>query len=308
MRLLRIVIDGREHPNYTITKAFESRFASVETIWLERYSIPDLNKVIIQKVMSNQFDVVFMQIQRSGVIYPDTAKIMSDHSLVFNWTGDARDNVNAYAEIGNHVISLFTNENDVDKMSDLGFRADYLQCGYDDAHFFNKNEENRHHSVVFCGNNYPNIFPLSSQRQLMANHLKSRFANKFRLFGSGWGGYSLGYLDEFGANYVYNESLISINLSHYNYKRYYSDRLITSMASGILVLSHEYPDYRKDFIDGEHFVIWQDFNDLTEKIIYFFQNPDKAKVIADKGCKFVTENCKWTNRVDEFKQLINKYK
>lgn len=306
MKILRIVIDGREHPNYNITKAFESRFDFVDTIWIQRYSIFDLNNLIIHKVRSVEYDVIFMQVQKGGIIHPNTAKIMSEHSLVFNWTGDARDNVDAYAEIGSHVVSLFTNETDVDKMRYLGFRADYLQCGYDDSHFFNQKLE-KENSIVFCGNNYINRFPLSNERFLLTKHLEANFGSLFKLYGQNWGS-SLGHINEDTANLIYNKSLIGINLSHYNYKRYYSDRLITMMASGILVLSHKYPEYEKDFKDGEHFVIWDDFNDLTEKINYYFKNPDKAKVIADKGCKFVTDNCKWTNRVDELKKIIIKYK
>jgi spore maturation protein CgeB len=80
------------------------------------------------------------------------------------------------------------------------------------------------------------------------------------------------------------------------------------MGSGALVLTHNYKDYEKDFVDGKHFVVWNDFDDLVQKCRYYLEHREEAKLIAECGRKYVKENFQWSNFVDNFIQLIKKYK
>ena len=131
MKLLRIAMNGEEHPHYTITKAFTDNFSEVKTIWWEKIPTDLLNGEIINEVNTNKYDAVFLQIQYPNIINEDAAKAISENSIGFNWTGDVRTNIDWYIKLGKYFITLFTNMTDVENMRNIGLRADYLQIGYD---------------------------------------------------------------------------------------------------------------------------------------------------------------------------------
>ena len=310
MKLLRIVLNGEEHPNYTIKKAFEEQF-NCETVWFEQYSPLQLNAWIVDRFKTHQYDAVFMQLQRGGVIFPTTAAFMAQKCPVFNWTGDVREDLSAYEEIAKYVITLFSNTHDVDVFKSKGYRSDYLQVGYD-HHYYNHKGERREPMIVFCGSNYPEIeFPLSQERREMVIRLQKEFPKSFRLYGNSWvksGIASNGVLGNIGEAMAYNQTMIAISLSHFNYGRYYSDRLLRIMACGALAMSHDYKDRHMDFAEDE-MAIWHDLDDLVAKCRHYLdpKNHHEMRTIADKGMKKVESSCKWSNRVSEFKKLIEKY-
>jgi glycosyltransferase involved in cell wall biosynthesis len=312
MKLLRIVLDGEEYPHYTITKEFEQKFDYVNTIWWQTYNISSLNELLKNTVRSEKYDAVFMQIQNDHIISPETAKILSENSLVFNWTGDVRTNLIAYTRIAENIITLFTNTTNVEMLRDMGYKSDYLQVGYDHKYYY-PHESVCNNNIVFCGNYYPvSDFPLTTYRVDMAKKLKSEFGDRFNLYGYGWRSASVNpskdkVLNEEEAH-IYRTCGIAINCSHFNYGRYFSDRLLREMSCGALVLTHNYKDYDMDFSNGKHFVVWNDFEDLVQKCRYYLVNREEAKLIAECGRKYVTENFQWSNFVDNFIQLIKKYK
>ena len=312
MRLLRIVLNGEEYPNYTITKEFEKKFDFVENIWWEQHDQNGLNEFLRNKSRVENYDVVFMQIQADHIIHPETARILSEKSLVFNWTGDVRTNLIAYTRIAKNVITLFTNTTDVETMRYMGFDADYLQVGYD-YHFYYPLESQCHNNIVFCGNYYPRMdFPLTPYRVDMAKRLKFEFGDKFNIYGASWRETFISTESDNVNNEqeaeIYRTCGVAINCSHFNYGRYFSDRLLREMGSGALVLTHNYKDYDMDFVDGKHFIVWNDYDDLVQKCRYYLEHREEAKLIAECGRKYVKENFQWSNFVDNFIQLIKKYK
>lgn len=309
MKLLRIVLNGEEHPNYTITKVFEKEF-DCTTIWWEQHDERVLNQHILEVSRSKDFDVVFMQIQRDHVIQPETAKILAENRLVFNWTGDVRENLSAFTRIGSHTISLFTNTTDVLKMKNNGYEADYLQVGFDCSYYYPEKRE-KHNNIVFCANNYPNEFPLSNYRLNIVQFLKREFQDRFNLYGRNWEKDFLHSEKPFTTNWeeaeIYRTASIAINCSHFNYGRYSSDRLFREMACGAFVLSHKYENIEADFKDGYHLVTFSDIPDLIEKCHYYLSNPAEAELIAKNGSELVRANFTWENFVQNFKLLIKKY-
>jgi hypothetical protein len=146
MKILRVVLTGEEPPHYTITNAFKKTFDVVDTIyWDEIKNVSEMNGIVQARVQAINYDAVFMQIQHPNIIDIDTAKVMSQNSIVFNWTGDVRTDITWYEQIAPYVITLFTNMTDIDKMRSKGFQADYLQCGYDHEYYFNKQQIYQHY-------------------------------------------------------------------------------------------------------------------------------------------------------------------
>jgi spore maturation protein CgeB len=312
MKVLRIVITGEEPPYYTITEAFKKRFEVVDTIyWNEIENLHDMNSIVRARVTSIKYDVVFMQIQHPNIITRNTAELLSQNALVFNWTGDVRTDITWYKEIAPYVVTLFTNMTDVLKIRAIGCQADYLQTGYDHRYYYNINK-GRHGNIAFCGNYYPEAdFPLKKLRVDAVRHLKNEFPQNFHLYGKTWdaiGIKSEGFANnEWEAN-LYNESLLALSISHFNYSRYFSDRLLREMACGCCVLSHRFLDNELEFKEGEHIVYWDNFTDLSEKINHYFKNPSEAIKIGQSAASYVKENYSWDKFTENFLNIILKYK
>jgi len=313
MKILRIVITGEEPPHYTITKAFENKFEKVDTLyWDEFVDLKHMNEVVQARVKAHKYDVVFMQVQKADIVTVDTAKILSENvPVVFNWTGDVRTDITWFKLLGPYMVTLFTNMTDVEKMRNCGLRSDYLQTGYDHIYYFNQNN-NRLNNIAYCATYYPDAdFPLTKDRAEAVLLLKTHFPEKFNLYGRDWhkiGLKSEGYANNTHEALLYNATSLALSISHFNYSRYFSDRLLREMACGCCVLSHRFQDCELEFEDKKHIVYWNDHKDLLEKVEYYLRKPTEARKIGDEAANYVNQNYKWENAIDNLLSLINKYK
>ena len=313
MKILRVVITGEEPPHYTISGAFERKFDVVDTIyWDEFTDIPYLNEVISARVKAHQYDAAFLQIQKDGVIFLSTAETMAKNvPIVFNWTGDVRKDITWYKNISPYVVTLFTNMTDVISIRKFGGRADYLQTGYDHKYYNNQNK-NRLNNIAYCASYYPDSdFPLTNDRAEAARVLKTHFPEKFNLYGRDWHKIGLkaeGYANNTHEATLYNATSLALSISHFNYSRYFSDRLLREMACGCCVLSHRFEDCELEFEDKKHIVYWDDLSDLIQKVDYYFTHPIEARKIGDEAAKYVSENYNWDKVIDNLIKLIEKWR
>ena len=313
MNLLRVVIDGEENPKYCITNSFKNKFNEVDTIWWEQYqgNLPYLNSIITDYLASGKYDAVFMQIQRDGIVWPDTLKPFSEKIPIFNWTGDVRENINNYISLKDQVITLFSNSTDVRKMLQIGGKSDFLQTGYDYNYYYVENLH-RFNTITFIGNHYHNHnFQNKDFRANVLSELFNNYAENTKVYGQGWEFLGRGIRPTTDKNeeyMAYNTSLLALNVPHFEYDDYYSDRLLRSMACGCCVLSKKYNGYDKEFTNLNNIVVWETISELKELVWYYINNRELALQIGLNASKYVLEKCTWDNRVDEFISLINKYK
>jgi glycosyltransferase involved in cell wall biosynthesis len=311
MKIFRIVLTGEEPPFYTITNAFKSVCDEVDTLYWDDFQDKKLlNEIIQARVRAKKYDGIFMQIQSGNIISVETAKVMSENSIVFNWTGDVRSDISWFIEIAPYVVTLFTNVTDVNTIKSLGFRSEYLQCGYDDKIYFNENRK-RYDNIAFCGNYYPEAqFPLTKDRVEAVRLLKTHFPENFNLYGFNWDAASLkseGIADNKKEALLYNVTSLGLSISHFNYSRYFSDRLLREMACGCCVLSHRFKDCELEFTDGKHIVYWDDHKDLLRKIDYYIAHPEKARELGNAAAEYVKQNYQWENFALNLKKLIKSY-
>jgi hypothetical protein len=313
MKVLRVVLDGEEKPTYTITKAFEKAFDYVETVWWYEWynNRNELNRGLKHKLETENFDVVFMQLQESNVLYPETFENIYEKTLIFNWSGDVRPDVDYFTSIGKYCVTLFSNDTDTHKMRALGFRSDYLQTGYDHKWYYNTNSH-RLNKIAFIGNNYDHsAYSNSKSRFEMAKALKNEFGSNFVIMGNNWhnlDSQAKPTQNKYEELKLYNESLIAINIAHINCSKYYSDRKLRAMACGSLVLSQTYENADHEFKSKIHYDNWDDLGQLIDKCHYYIENRDLALKIGKNASEFVLEKCTWDYRMEEFKNLIIKYK
>lgn len=312
MRIFRIVITGEEPPHYTVSEAFKKKFDVVDTLFWEEYrDIPYLNEMICARVKAHEYDAVFLQIQQPGVISIKTAETMAEHvPVVFNWTGDVRKDIGWYKDMSPYVVTLFTNMTDVTTIIKFGQRADYLQIGYDHKYYYNQNKS-RLNNIAFCANYYTEMqFPLTPLRAQIVRLLKVHYPENFNLYGRGWGDIHLkseGFADNDLEALLYNHTSLALSISHFDYSRYFSDRLLRELACGCCVLSHRFQDCELEFSDGKHIVFWDNENELLQKLNYYFNNPQQARIIGDNAAEFVKENYSWEIVVGRLINLIKKW-
>lgn len=303
MNLLHIGLYSAKEPQQALRLALRNASDSYKEIdWSSM--IQSLGKSALNGYMlDTRQDTIFMQIQAQNIIDVETVKALSKRGVkIFNFTGDVRQPLpDWYKELAPYVTSLFTNENDAIFLKELGYNAHYFQIGYDETIYCPEGEKGEY-EIVFMGNNYKNMFPLSALRELMVEHLQKRYGKRFQVFGTGWkDGVSLMFKQKEEAK-VYRGAKCAINLSHFNLKRYSSDRMFRIMGCGAPCLSHHYPDIEKEFNRGEHLVTWTNFHEL-DALIDECLNTDYRKNIGAEGQKRVSKYFTWEYRIQN--QFLN---
>jgi glycosyltransferase involved in cell wall biosynthesis len=254
----------------------------------------------------------FMQLQNPENLDAEMAKEMSKYTKIINWSGDVSQHEGWYKwfiDIGKVIwLTLTSNETDPEILQKAGIKADYLQVGFDNVWYKKKEPVKGLPEIVFCCNDYGS-FQLSAYRVEVVKALKEHFKERFQIYGSGWQQHGI-YTQRIGNTYeadLYNSCKIAISVSNFQFKRYFSDRLLREMACGAFVLSHWYENYEADFKDGQDFVIFKDLNELIEKAEYFLEHDEEREKIAKSGHDKVHKEHTWDVRCKELIKLINKY-
>ncbi|MCK5342772.1 MAG: glycosyltransferase family 1 protein [Candidatus Heimdallarchaeota archaeon] len=269
----------------------------------------DLNNRIKAAINSHDFDLAFFQIQADGIVSPDVFRHAKNEGIfTLNWSGDIRrDTERWYFETGAD-LTCFTNMRDVDNMRSRGLKSDFLQIGIDPVVFKKHGESRNTREIVFMGNNYGNQFPLGQERKNLIAFMQNRFRNQFGAYGSYQG--SVGNLNgnQYEESKYYNAAKIGINLSHFNERNYTSDRLFRMLASGVMVISHDYRGIHDDFEIGKHLETYSSFPDLEKKIRYYLGNEPERARIAQNGFDLCHSKFTYKEMVQEIIRLYNQYK
>lgn len=251
-------------------------------------------------------DLVFLQIQTPGIIDAYTAQYLATKATVVNWTGDVRHPTPRwFYDVGRQIhMTYFTNMHDVNVLRKQGINADYLQIGVPDKIFKPDGEKREEAEIVFMGNNIGG-FPLSPFRINVVDRLSKRYGSRFKAYGLSWGRYGYGHEpNQHEEAKIYRGAKIGINLSHYDYPRYSSDRILRLMGAGCFCLSHKYQDIEHEFEIGKHLDVWTSLDDLVSKIDYWLERDEERSVIAKEGSKHVHANHTWRNRMPEIMKLM----
>ena len=300
MRILQVALGEQRD----IEKAFKTIGEVYYWDW-SGYDSFRFNNEIVSITESFAPDVIFLHIQHPGILLPEVAKHISKKAFVINWTGDVRHPLPEwYKEIGKCIdISLFSNMNDVKEMRSLGINSDYLQIGFPTDIFKPDGTTMPNHpEIVFMGANNGQ-YPLSPMRAEMVRFLEHHYYNNFIVYGSGWGEHRK-WLNQQQEAAAYRSAKIGINISHFEYERYSSDRNLRLLGSGCMCLSHHYPAIESEFEVGSHLDTWRTLYELKNKIDHYLANDKERKKIAAAGSKYVHDNCTWINRIEQLKPMI----
>lgn len=256
-------------------------------------------------------ELVFIQIQDTGISSASLQALKENGAFIINWSGDVRSRIPSfYFEYAKHVdLTCFSNQPDVDTFNRLGWPAEFLQIGYDPKTYYFDANCPKTTDIIFMGNNIGG-FPLSEYRRDMVAYLKRVYGERFKAYGIGQpdGNFMSNQPGEADA---YRHAKIGINLSHFNYNRYTSDRMFRMLGSGLCVLSHKFEGIHDDFgLNGSHIYMWDNLEQLTW-VIDGLLKPDNNGLIdsmGDRGRQAAIDNHTFYHMGKNIEALYNKHK
>lgn len=270
----------------------------------------NLNQVMVDQAKKMKPNIVFFQVQAPDILLHEALFEMRKHcDFMVNWTGDVRAPVPQwYIDLGHLFdITFFTNEVDVRTLRKKGLSSEYLEIGYDPDIYYPDNRERRI-DVAFLANNYGG-FPLSQYRLDAANKLQSVYGDRFKLCGSGWqnatGNYNHSQYDE--AEFLRNVK-IAINISHFDYDRYSSDRRLRILGCECLCLSHYHKGITKDFIPEEDITVFSDLDQMTNLVSHYLTNGKEGTRIAKNGHHLAKSQFTFHRMIDRLLEFHLKHK
>jgi hypothetical protein len=307
MKILHIGLFDNHEPQTSLRNALRG----ISTYY-EEYNFPShkgrLAQVIQNALMRTKFDVLFLQIQSDKILSASQIRMISQKGIkIFNFTGDVRQPIPRwYHDLAPYVTTLFSNKTDSDLFKSLGFKSEYFQIGYNVEFYNTTGPKIAGPEIVFMGNNYPGMFPLSGLRIEMVQLLQNKYGSRFGVYGNGWKGSK--WLDQNTEAGIYRNCKIAINLSHFDLKRYSSDRLFRILGSGAFCLSHKFQEIEEEFTNDSDLVYWSNLEELTKKIdIYLsFEAQPIRQLIANNGNQLCETKYTWKHRINsQLLPLIN---
>jgi hypothetical protein len=266
----------------------------------------DFGRELVETVHSWDPTLVFMQLQTAGKLKADIAQdIVAPHRKVVNWSGDVRSKVDAwYHQIGRIIdLTLFTNTTWVDRMARTRVNADYLQIGFNQEIYHPWGEVKPSADIVFMGRHYGKHFPFSVERMDMVKHLKERYGDRFKVYGTGWP-WETQNLGHYAEAAHYRGAKIAVGISQFALGRYTSDRLHRAMGSGPLYLTRTYPGMGMEFTPGSELDDWKGFDGLDWKIDAYLEDEQRRRLIANRGSELLHERHTWLDRMYQLAEMI----
>lgn len=265
-----------------------------------------------------QPDIVLIQCQDAKTITYDFMQKVRDEfprTKFVSWNGDYNENMlsaNSYIQIMKLFhLSTFVTLNFFKDYSRMGVDYRYWQVSFETYEpvpesTIHKNQ----YDVVFLANCYSQI------RNDFGEFLRSKKEWKVGLFGKwpshiGSNGDTLYNFRE--GDVLYRSSKIALGDNQFPKSiGYVSNRMFQSMHSGVLLLQQRIIGM-EDLLglkDGEHLIIWDDLEDLEDKINYWI-DPSREferRKIAQQGKVFVDKYHSFPARVEEFMKMISEIK
>ncbi len=110
---------------------------------------------------------------------------------------------------------------------------------------------------------------------------------------------------------IYNASRININLHSSTYHKgvnpfgdFVNPRTFEIMSCGGFQLVDRRSELNNLFKEGEEVVIFDDQNDLRQKIEYYLKNPDEAHIISENGRNRVLRDHTYEKRMEEMLEVL----
>lgn len=266
-----------------------------------------LEKELLRVLATFQPDLIVSQLHGPDIITPalrDRLRATCPRMVWVNWNGDYWPSgltSPAMLELLRGIdLQLVVNGSVLPTYEQHGIPAAYWQIGYEEP---TKSPTVPDWDILFLGNGY------SDKRQELVRQL--RRYDSVGVYGSGWpdAAGECTYDFDTGAA-LYRRCKIAIGDNQFpDAEGFVSNRLFQALAAGAFLLHQRVPGLEAltGLRDGEHYVGWDTFEEMHEKIAYYLDPAHKVEreTIAAEGLAFVTERHSFRARVRElFRDLL----
>jgi len=280
------------------------------SLWQSCKNKNTVKQQFLQKVEESKPELIHMQLQFTDCIDAETireARKIVPNAKITNWTGDCRAHVPREFILIAPVVdySLISSTGQLNMYRQAGcHNVRYWQIGYDPKYHFPIDKNNFDYDVSFAGNHHNNSFPDSRLRLEVVNKCKSLFNNRFGIFGSGYPGSKP--IDIFRINEMYNKSVCTLSISHFNnIAHYFSDRLLHCVASGRPTITWYFPGIEDYFTEGKDILVARSDQDVINHVNFCKNDLEQAKNIGIEGYKKVLKDHTYTARAIELLKITN---
>jgi spore maturation protein CgeB len=286
------------------------------SLFLQKNSAKQVRQEMIKRVEDFRPNLIHLQIQHTNIIDPHTIYKIKERwpkIIITNWTGDVRNYVpKTYRNIAKYAdYNLISSTGQIELFEKtLGKKVHYWQIGYDPKLYYpakNKAEKFTYDAIFTANYTRKENYPGTRDREKVCKLLRSKFGNRFGLFGSGWprNFKCKGSLHQRKLANFYHQSFSSICVNHYNnLAHYFSDRLLMCLACGRPTISLKFPHWQTYFTNNCDLVMVDNVDEIPGKVQYLLNHPDHAEFIGKSGAEKVFAEHTYFSRVNELFKMI----
>lgn len=306
-----------DHPQTGQVQAFEGvfgpkRVVTYDYLQAQRRGGNDskVNFGFYEAAVKHKPDWIWMQLQDTKVLHASTLKRIRKalpEVVITHWTGDARPSISPYlASIGAETdLTLISSIGQIPAYRAAGAKdVRYCQIGLDFAEDVLGEPAweppFRVPDVVFCGGYYGATFAEGTADRARAVKALKAAGIDVGVVGTGWPADFpvVGQCTVKQQHHVWRRAKVALSVNHFNsIERYYSDRQLIAMASGVPVVCRHVPGLEREFIDGTHCVFFHNEVALVEDVQRLLADEPMRRRIGAAGRAKVIREHTWHQRV-----------
>jgi hypothetical protein len=273
----------------------------------------NFDEKLIGHVYQLEPDLVFIQTQTEGVLKTSTVRLLKDKVFMMQFSGDIRvpsppEWYIDLAKAGVH-LSTFTNMKDVKGTIEKGFKAEWLEIGFDPLKYRKWEDPLPAPKIVAHFNDYgESYFPLSGYRRKIVEQMQFFFGDDFGVYGNFKGAKGNFNSDQAMESRNYAGAKIAINCSHFFCEQYSSDRMLRILGSGTFCMSHHFPGIELMYKVGTHLDTFNSIDSLVMKCSQWLADDAKREQVAAAGQKHALENYTFLHMAKNIEALYLKHK
>lgn len=104
---------------------------------------------------------------------------------------------------------------------------------------------------------------------------------------------------------AFSSAQVVIGGNHWDYRKYYTRRLVYALASGRPYVTRYIPGMEEDFVNGVELLWFADDSDGIDQIRRMIKDPDVAKKIGAKGREYAVNHFSWHAMMRKLDKLLS---
>lgn len=268
----------------------------------------DIHTELLEIAAAFEPHLLFTQIHAVDSFSADILRqLRQEHpsTVCVNWNGDYWPRVYLeprYMELLKEVdLALTVNTNVNEEYAANGISCAYWQCASEEPQVPPRYSNT--HDIVYMANN-------NCQERLDLVNLLLETGYNIGIYGSGWPQHITSgntHYDFATSHEIVRNAKIIVGDNQYNDgSAFISNRIWETMYPGGFMLHQRVDGLQRatGLRNGMHYVVYEDLNDMIEKVHYYMQHEEERQTIAERGCDYVRRKHTFDARLDELFEVL----